>query len=197
MFLLLLFLFKFLLKRQVWFSAKQRIAFSKARTIRPFVHRDEMVLTNGYSLQTVRQPQIRGDIDIIFFLLSPPQPTMFALVGYIVFTLSVRTSVRNWFLYVKICWGYSLEATLGGAFNESPKHVFCGEIRKNINIFFVRKKTPYLALMINTQPGKNVPYDIWKHPTPICAVIIGYCRMHRRTEKAVVRLHGSYDSWAR
>ena len=61
-----------------------------------------MVLTNGYSLQTVRQPQIRGDIDIIFFLLSPPQPTMFALVGYIVFTLSVRTSVRNWFLYVKI-----------------------------------------------------------------------------------------------
>ena len=39
------------------------------------------------------------------------------------------------FLYENICCGYTLEAPQQGAFNEYHNICFCGEIRKNINIF--------------------------------------------------------------
>ena len=40
-----------------------------------------------------------------------------------------------------MCFWYSLELPPQGASNENPKHMFCGEIRKNINTLRLKKKT--------------------------------------------------------
>ena len=45
-----------------------------------------------------------------------------------------------------ICCGNSLEVPLRGTSNDYPQHLFVEEQEKYINIFWLRKKVPYLQL---------------------------------------------------